>query len=151
MKSYMLVQLCINEKVNNSVFSACKQMLPNLDPLPPSGFILDFIIYIYMVVQKVIKNISKCMQIHCLTELPQFRVVREGKERRRLWAQKLTPRPSRKGESVQDAVEDETQQKSVGNEGMLPDDIVKVIAAREKYDPPLLFWCACVCEFELKS
>ncbi|GLT68063.1 hypothetical protein SLA2020_403250 [Shorea laevis] len=60
------------------------------------------------------------------------RVVREGKERRRLWAQKLTPRPSRKGESVQDAVEDETQQKSVGNEGMLPDDIVKVIAAREK-------------------
>jgi hypothetical protein len=73
---------------------------------------------------------------------PQFRVVREGKERRRLWAQKLTPRPSRKGESIQGAVEDETQQESVGNEGMLPDDIVKVIAAREKYDPSLLSWCA---------
>ncbi|KAE7999835.1 hypothetical protein FH972_004230 [Carpinus fangiana] len=60
------------------------------------------------------------------------RVVREKKERRRLWAQKLTPRPSRKGESIQDAVEDEMQKESVGNEGMLPDDIVKVIAAREK-------------------
>ncbi|KAG2724612.1 hypothetical protein I3760_01G026600 [Carya illinoinensis] len=60
------------------------------------------------------------------------RVVREGKERRRLWAQKLTPRPSRKGEIVQDAVGDETQQESKGNEGMLPDDIVKVIVAREK-------------------
>ncbi|KAG6666386.1 uncharacterized protein LOC122306540 [Carya illinoinensis] len=60
------------------------------------------------------------------------RVVREGKERRRLWAQKLTPRPSRKGEIVQDEVGDETQQESKGNEGMLPDDIVKVIVAREK-------------------
>lgn len=82
------------------------------------------------------------MQIQWLTEFSQYRVVREGKERRRLWAQKLTPRPSRKGEIVQDAVGDETQQESKGNEGMLPDDIVKVIVAREKYDPSLLSWCA---------
>jgi hypothetical protein len=105
---------------------------------------------ILIVVLKAIKNIRKCMQIHCLTELPQFRVVREKKERRRLWAQKLTPRPSRKGESIQDAVEDEMQHESMGNEGMLPDDIVKVISAREKYDPPLLSWFACVCKFIFK-
>lgn len=84
------------------------------------------------------------MQIQCLTKLAQYRVIREGKERRRLWAQKLTPRPTRKGESVQDAVGDETQQESVGNEGMLPDDIVKAIAAREKYDLSPILVCMCI-------
>ncbi|XP_075653283.1 uncharacterized protein LOC142623717 [Castanea sativa] len=59
------------------------------------------------------------------------RVVREEKERRRKWAQNLTPRPSRKGESAKDAKEAETQE-SIGNDGMLPNDIVNVLAAREK-------------------
>ncbi|XP_040994035.1 uncharacterized protein LOC121240613 isoform X2 [Juglans microcarpa x Juglans regia] len=72
------------------------------------------------------------LEIRKVEQENKARVVREGKERRRLWAQKLTPRPSRKGESVQDAAGDETQQESKGNEGMLPDDIVKVIVAREK-------------------
>lgn len=72
------------------------------------------------------------MQIQRLTVHSQFRVVREGKERRRLWAQKLTPRPSKKDASSKDAVEDEKQQEFLGRDGMLPDDIVKVIAAREK-------------------
>lgn len=60
-----------------------------------------------------------------------FRVVREEKERRRKWAQNLTPRPSRKGQTAKDAKEAETQE-SIGNHGMLPNDIVNVLAAREK-------------------
>ncbi|KAF5736098.1 hypothetical protein HS088_TW14G00232 [Tripterygium wilfordii] len=62
------------------------------------------------------------------------RVVREGKERRRQWAQKLTPRPSKgskEGESVQDR-ETETEEQSLDGKGMLPHDIVELLAAREK-------------------
>lgn len=48
MRSYMLVQLCVDEKVNNAV-KACKQMLANLDPSHPHfDWILDFIIYMYI-------------------------------------------------------------------------------------------------------
>lgn len=64
-----------------------------------------------------------------------YRVVREGKERRRQWAQRITPRPSQgqKVENVQDVTDSETQNESVGNKGMLPNDIVELLAAREKY------------------
>lgn len=59
--------------------------------------------------------------------------MREGKERRRQWAQKLTPRSSRPrpDKSIQNATE--MPQESEDNKDMLPDDIVQVLAAREKY------------------
>ncbi|CAB4317920.1 unnamed protein product [Prunus armeniaca] len=64
------------------------------------------------------------------------RVVREGKERRRQWAQRKTPKkipqPSAGVESVQDAPETETHQESLGSAGMLPSNIVELLAAREK-------------------
>lgn len=62
------------------------------------------------------------------------RVVREGKERRRLWAQKKTPGPSKKVESVQsqDVSETETPIEPSGREGMLPNEIVQLLASREK-------------------
>ncbi|KAI3462787.1 hypothetical protein Pfo_019450 [Paulownia fortunei] len=60
------------------------------------------------------------------------RVVREGKERRRQWAKKLTPRSLPKEESTKDETETETREESQANKGMLPDDIVKLLAAREK-------------------
>ncbi|GFY86535.1 hypothetical protein Acr_05g0001740 [Actinidia rufa] len=59
-------------------------------------------------------------------------VVREGKERRRGWAQKKTPKKPRSHESIQDEVETEGNQGSLENEGLLPNDIVKLLAAREK-------------------
>lgn len=55
------------------------------------------------------------------------------KERRRQWAQKLTPRSLPKEESTKDETENETLEESLGNKGMLPDDIVKLLAEREKY------------------
>ncbi|EYU39388.1 hypothetical protein ABFS82_11G090800 [Erythranthe guttata] len=66
------------------------------------------------------------------------RVVRESKERRRQWAQKLTPKSVPKEESTKDEPEPETEAREEGpskgnnNNGMLPDDIVKLLAAREK-------------------
>ncbi|BBH07849.1 hypothetical protein Prudu_019895, partial [Prunus dulcis] len=70
------------------------------------------------------------------------RVVREGKERRRQWAQrktpKKTPQPSAGVESVQDAPETETHQESLGSAGMLPSNIVELLAAREKVDTVIL-------------
>lgn len=66
-----------------------------------------------------------------------YRIVREGKERRRLWAQRKTPRPSKGDESVQDVMEAETEKESLGTEGMLPNDIVQLLAAREKYESSL--------------
>ncbi|KAL7135565.1 hypothetical protein ABFS83_11G106100 [Erythranthe nasuta] len=64
------------------------------------------------------------------------RVVREGKERRRQWAQKLTPKSVPKEESTKDEPETEAREeepsKGNNNNGMLPDDIVKLLAAREK-------------------
>ncbi|KAL7094546.1 hypothetical protein ACP275_11G110400 [Erythranthe tilingii] len=63
------------------------------------------------------------------------RVVRESKERRRQWAQKLTPKPVPKEESTKDEPETEAQEEEPSkgnNNGMLPDDIVKLLAAREK-------------------
>lgn len=58
--------------------------------------------------------------------------MREVKERRRQWAQKLTPRlPKEKG--TKDETENETTEESLVNKGMLPDDIVKLLTEREKY------------------
>lgn len=54
------------------------------------------------------------------------------KERRRQWAQKLTPRSLPKGESIKET-EKESPEESELNKGMLPDDIVKLLAEREKY------------------
>ncbi|KAL6222502.1 hypothetical protein ACLB2K_005894 [Fragaria x ananassa] len=62
------------------------------------------------------------------------RVAREGKERRRKWAQKKTPRKATtQVESVQDASENDThEESSMGTAGMLPSNIVELLAAREK-------------------
>ncbi|XP_065876567.1 uncharacterized protein [Euphorbia lathyris] len=60
------------------------------------------------------------------------RVVREAKERRRQWAQKKTLRPSKGDESIQNVVETEADQESLGTGGMLPHEIVELLAAREK-------------------
>ncbi|KAL3526717.1 hypothetical protein ACH5RR_011373 [Cinchona calisaya] len=60
------------------------------------------------------------------------RVVREGKERRKRWAQKLTPSLSREEESIEDVKLVETNQETYDNKGMLPDEIVELLAAHEK-------------------
>lgn len=77
---------------------------------------------------------------------PLCRVAREGKERRRLWAQRKTaqrktPRPSKEVESNEDVTEDEKEENADVKHGMLPSDIVQWLAAREKYDgtPSLQF------------
>ncbi|KVH92581.1 uncharacterized protein LOC112515405 [Cynara cardunculus var. scolymus] len=71
--------------------------------------------------------IQKDEEIRTIQKENKARVLRERKERRRTWAQKLTPRVNK---SIQDATEEiETQPE---NKGMLPDDIVKLLAANEK-------------------
>ncbi|XAR57844.1 hypothetical protein NMG60_11026126 [Bertholletia excelsa] len=60
------------------------------------------------------------------------RVVREGKERRRKRAQQNTPKQRRSDESIQDFAKTETNEESNYNRGMLPNEIVKLLAAREK-------------------
>lgn len=62
------------------------------------------------------------------------RVVREGKERRRKWAQRLTPRPSKITKDSKDRSDTKTQLVSMADSGLLPDDVVEMLAAREKYD-----------------
>lgn len=61
------------------------------------------------------------------------RVVREGKERRRLWAEKKTPRPSKKGEIVEDVAETPAHNDQISKLGMLPSNLVQLLADREKY------------------
>lgn len=68
------------------------------------------------------------------------RVIREGKERRRKWAQRKTPRKSKGGEGdrkedeeLKVAEEAEPEKESLVQGGMLPSDIVELLAAREKY------------------
>ncbi|CAN1814812.1 hypothetical protein LINPERHAP1_LOCUS27239 [Linum perenne] len=62
------------------------------------------------------------------------RVTREGKERRRKWAERKTPRPSKEEDKeVKDTVETEEEKDgSVSAKGMLPNDIVQLLAARER-------------------
>ncbi|XP_048335979.2 uncharacterized protein LOC107424744 [Ziziphus jujuba] len=80
------------------------------------------------------QGIQQDQEIRKVQKESKARVVREGKERRRQWAQRITPRPSQgqKVENVQDVTDSETQNESVGNKGMLPNDIVELLAAREK-------------------
>ncbi|KAJ8544889.1 hypothetical protein K7X08_017472 [Anisodus acutangulus] len=78
-----------------------------------------------------IQGIQKDEELRKVETENKARVVREGKERRRQWAQKLTPRPTQNDESIEDTKEPENAQDS-DNIGMLPDEIVKIIAAREK-------------------
>ena len=69
------------------------------------------------------------------------RVVRESKEKRRRLAQRKTAQPPKVNEGALDVVEaeneTETGKESLGTGGMLPSDIVQLLAAREKYDSPL--------------
>lgn len=61
------------------------------------------------------------------------RVVHKEKERRRKWAQNLTPRPSKAVKNSKDVSGTEPQQESNTAAGFLPDNIVQMLAAREKY------------------
>ncbi|OVA05183.1 hypothetical protein BVC80_8893g22 [Macleaya cordata] len=58
------------------------------------------------------------------------RVAREGKERRRRWAQRKTPRKSEGDGGVKELTEAEPHQEA--EDGMLPADIVNALVAREK-------------------
>ncbi|KAJ7944370.1 UDP-N-acetylmuramoyl-L-alanyl-D-glutamate--2, 6-diaminopimelate ligase [Quillaja saponaria] len=78
------------------------------------------------------QGIQQDEEIRKVQNESKARVIREGKERRRQWAQKITPRKSKKSESLQGVSETETQQQSDASKGMLPDDIVKMLASREK-------------------
>ncbi|GAB4847047.1 hypothetical protein Ancab_026059 [Ancistrocladus abbreviatus] len=62
------------------------------------------------------------------------RVIREGKERRKKWAERLTPRPQPQSsdEVKKNELETEARRESQINDGMLPEDIVNLLAAREK-------------------
>ncbi|WVZ09330.1 hypothetical protein V8G54_013860, partial [Vigna mungo] len=66
------------------------------------------------------------------------RVVREAKERRRKWAQNITPRPSKAGKKSQIVIDSEPQQKPKAADGFLPEDIVQMLAARENLKPVIL-------------
>ncbi|KAK6923728.1 hypothetical protein RJ641_009928 [Dillenia turbinata] len=69
-----------------------------------------------------------------------YRVAREGKERRRKWAQRRAgasgenkeAKRAKETEEVNDGEENESDQDALGTGGMLPSDIVKLLAAREK-------------------
>ncbi|PWA59731.1 hypothetical protein CTI12_AA388370 [Artemisia annua] len=75
--------------------------------------------------------IQKDEELTSIQKENKARVVREVKERRRKWAEKLTPRQPRQNKNIEDAKESETPQ-IPENKGMLPDDIVKLLAANEK-------------------
>uniref|UniRef100_A0A7C8ZC25 Uncharacterized protein n=1 Tax=Opuntia streptacantha TaxID=393608 RepID=A0A7C8ZC25_OPUST len=67
------------------------------------------------------------------------RVHREKKERRRKQAERLTPRPraqsivhEEEDEMVEDDAGEDVSRQSQANTGMLPNDIVNLLAAREK-------------------
>uniref|UniRef100_A0A5B7B5V2 Uncharacterized protein n=1 Tax=Davidia involucrata TaxID=16924 RepID=A0A5B7B5V2_DAVIN len=79
------------------------------------------------------QGFQKDEEIRKVQKENKARVVREGKERRRQWAQKKTPRPSRGDESIQNVIETEAHKEPQENSGMLPNDIVELLAAREKH------------------
>nr|XP_043617659.1 uncharacterized protein LOC122589432 [Erigeron canadensis] len=74
--------------------------------------------------------IQKDEEITTIQKENKARVLREGKERRRKWAEKLTPRQPRVDKAIQDETETPTQAPEIN--GMLPDDIVRFLAANEK-------------------
>lgn len=65
-----------------------------------------------------------------VSELVFWRVAHENKERRRLWAQRKTQPKQKKGV---EAEETEQPDDAPSIPGMLPSNIVAVLAAREKY------------------
>ncbi|KAE8707069.1 putative kinase [Hibiscus syriacus] len=77
------------------------------------------------------QGIKQDEKIRKIQKENKARVIREGKERRRLWAQRKTQRQSAKIENVQD-VETETDEESLAKKGMLPTNIVEMLASREK-------------------
>lgn len=72
-----------------------------------------------------------------------YRVTREGKERRKRWAQRRTS--SKPDKKAPKEVEDEDTKQSEENEetntmpGMLPTSVIEILAAREKYVHFLLY------------
>ncbi|PSS30782.1 hypothetical protein CEY00_Acc06067 [Actinidia chinensis var. chinensis] len=79
-----------------------------------------------------VQGLQQDVELRKVQRENKARVVREGKERRRGWALKKTPKKARSHESIQDEVETEGNQGSLENGGLLPNDIVKLLAAREK-------------------
>ncbi|XP_030529681.1 uncharacterized protein LOC115740335 [Rhodamnia argentea] len=74
-------------------------------------------------------------EIRKIQEDNKARVTREGKARRRLWAQRKTPRPSKRPIDGQEITENGTEEdgnESLERRGMLPNEIVTLLAAREK-------------------
>lgn len=53
----------------------------------------------------------------------------------------MTPKPAQKDVSIEDAMDIESEEESPDNKGMLPDEIVKLLAAREKYVSFLHIFC----------
>lgn len=82
------------------------------------------------------QGIQQDEEIRRVQKESKARVVREAKEKRRRLAQRKTAQPPKVNESVQDVVEakteTETEKESLGSGGMLPSDIVQLLAAREK-------------------
>ncbi|XP_076929015.1 uncharacterized protein LOC143593191 [Bidens hawaiensis] len=74
--------------------------------------------------------VQKDEEIRTIQKENKARVAREVKERRRKWAEKLTPREPCPNKDVSEPEETETETLSI--KGMLPDDIVKLLAANEK-------------------
>ncbi|GLU13649.1 hypothetical protein SLE2022_302730 [Rubroshorea leprosula] len=78
------------------------------------------------------QGVQQDEEIRKVVKENKARAVREGKERRRLWAQKKTPKKSKEVNNVKDVVEAETEDEPRANIGMLPTNIVEMLAAREK-------------------
>lgn len=78
-------------------------------------------------------------EIRKVQQQSKARVQRERKERRKKLVERLTPRPKSKVEAsdgedemVEDEEEADANKQSQVNTGMLPNDIVNLLAAREK-------------------
>ncbi|XP_038901892.1 uncharacterized protein LOC120088571 [Benincasa hispida] len=79
------------------------------------------------------QGVQQDEEIRKVQKESKARVVREGKERRRLWAEKKTPRPSKKGETVEDLAEPpRDHHDQISKLGMLPSNIVQLLVDREK-------------------
>lgn len=88
-----------------------------------------------------ISFVKSFVQSKSIYLVPCFRVKREGKERRRLWAQRKTRKPAKAAEAVHEVGEsgtDKDEDESLISKGMLPSSIVSLLAAREKYGPSAL-------------
>ncbi|KAJ6740211.1 UDP-N-ACETYLMURAMOYL-L-ALANYL-D-GLUTAMATE-2 6-DIAMINOPIMELATE LIGASE [Salix purpurea] len=83
-----------------------------------------------------VQGIQQDEEIRRVQKESKARVIREAKEKRRRLAQRKTAQPPKVNENVLDVVEaeieTETGKESLGSGGMLPSDIVQLLAAREK-------------------